>query len=130
MGMVSKKIRDGLIKRAQDFHLGLDDISITHLSFSNEFARAIEHKQIAQQDAERQSYVVARSEQEKLATIIEAEGDAQGAKLISEALQHSGRGLIEVRRIDAAQEIAEKLARNRNVTYVPGGQGMLLNLGK
>ena len=126
--MVSKQIRDGLIRRARDFHLALDDISITHLSFSNEFARAIEQKQIEQQRAEKQRYVVSKEEQLREATIIRANGDAKSAKLISDALQANGRGLIEVRRIQAAKEIADKLSRNRNVTYVPGKQGMLLNI--
>ena len=30
---------------------------------------------------------------------------------------------MQVRRIDAAKEIAETLARSRNVTYLPGGGG-------
>ena len=41
------------------------DVSITHLTFGREFAKAIEAKQVAQQEAERQNYVVARIEQEK-----------------------------------------------------------------
>ena len=43
---------------------------------------------------------------------------------------------IEVRRIDAARDIAETLARSRNVAYLPssgggggdGGRGLLLKL--
>ena len=52
-------------------------MAITHLSFGREFARAIEEKQVAQQEAERQAYVVKKAEQEKLASIIRAEGDAE-----------------------------------------------------
>ena len=69
---------------------------------------------------------------EVVASIPRAEGEAQAAKIISDALSKSGAGLIEVRRIDAAKEIAETLARSRNVTYLPntsgGGGGMLLGL--
>lgn len=42
------------------------DVSITHLTFSKEFTKAIEQKQVAEQDAERQLYVVQQAEQEKL----------------------------------------------------------------
>jgi len=52
----------------------LDDVSITHLTFGKEFAKAIEHKQVAQQEAETQTYVVAKADQERKAAVIRAEG--------------------------------------------------------
>jgi prohibitin 1 len=109
-------------------------VSITHLVFGKEFTSAIEQKQVAQQEAERQTYVVAKAEQEKKAAVIRAEGEAQAAMVISRALEESGSGLIEVRRIDAAREVAETLSRARGVTYLPtgggggGGSNMLLNI--
>uniref|UniRef100_A0A7S2XWM3 Prohibitin n=1 Tax=Fibrocapsa japonica TaxID=94617 RepID=A0A7S2XWM3_9STRA len=120
---VSEKIREALRKRAGAFNLILDDVSITHLTFGREYAKAIESKQVAQQEAERQQYVVAKADQERKAAIIRAEGEAEAATLISKALAGSGSGLIEVRRIDAAREVAENLAAARGVTYLPGGQG-------
>jgi len=129
---ISRQIYTKLTERAADFKLVLDDVSITHLQFGKEYANAIELKQVAQQEAERQEYIVQKAEQEKVAAITRAEGEAQAAKIISDALQRSGAGLIEVRRIDAAKEIAETLARSRNVTYLPGSSGggsnMLLGL--
>ena len=98
--------------------------------FGKEFSGAIEQKQVAQQEAERQTYIVAKAEQEKKASVIRAEGEAAAAEIISRALEECGTGLIEVRRIDAAKEVAESLSRARGVTYLPsGGQNMLLNLG-
>jgi prohibitin 1 len=44
------------------------DVSITHLTFGREFAKAIESKQVAQQEAERQFFVVKRAEQERKAS--------------------------------------------------------------
>ncbi len=58
-------------------------------------------------------YIVAKSEQERQAAIIRAEGEADAAKLISDALKNAGSGLIEVRRIDAAKDIANTLANAR-----------------
>ena len=43
---VSKAIRDQLTARSQDFHLLLDDVSITHLAFSKEYTAAVEAKQV------------------------------------------------------------------------------------
>lgn len=37
-------------------------------------------------------------------------------------------GLIELRRIEAAEYIANELSRSRNVVYLPSGQNMLLNV--
>jgi prohibitin 1 len=125
---VSKQISDELAQRAKQFHVLLDDVSITHLTFGQEYTQAIEFKQVAQQEAERSKFVVMKAEQEKRVRVIEAEGESEAAQLISDALSKHGSGLIEVRRIDAAKEIAETLAASRNVAYLPGA-GMLFNLG-
>jgi len=125
---VSREIREAIVLRASQFNILMDDVSITHLTYGKEFARAIEEKQVAEQDAERQKFIVAKSEQERQATVIRSEGEAEAAKMISEALREYGSGLIEVRRIDAAKDIAEALSKSPNVMYLPNGQQMLLNV--
>lgn len=65
-------------------------------------------------------FVVEKDKLETNARVIRAEGEAIAAQMISEALK-SGPGLIELRRLEAAKEIAETLAQSRNVTYIPGG---------
>lgn len=59
---VSQLIRTKLQARANDFGLMLDDVSITHLQFAREYQASIEQKQVAQQEAERQKYVVLRKQ--------------------------------------------------------------------
>lgn len=134
---VSKEIRLELVNRAKTFNLILDDVSITHLTFGKEFAKAIENKQVAQQEAETQAWHVARADQERKAAIIRAEGEAEAATLISKAMEAAGNGFIEVRRIDTAREVANVLSRSHNVVYLPstgnnndknGGNGLLLNI--
>ncbi|KAJ7947368.1 Prohibitin mitochondrial-like [Quillaja saponaria] len=44
----SALIRDSLIRRAKDFNIVLDDVTITHLSYGVEFSRAVEQKHVAQ----------------------------------------------------------------------------------
>jgi regulator of protease activity HflC (stomatin/prohibitin superfamily) len=39
---VSRQIRDMLTKRADDFHILLEDVSITHLAFSKDYTAAVE----------------------------------------------------------------------------------------
>ncbi|KAG6602662.1 Prohibitin-3, mitochondrial, partial [Cucurbita argyrosperma subsp. argyrosperma] len=125
---VSALVRESLIRRAKDFNIVLDDVAITHLSYSPEFSKAVEQKQVAQQEAERSKFVVAKAEQERRAAIIRAEGESESAKLISDATSAAGMGLIELRRIEASREIASTLAKSPNVAYLPGGQNMLLAL--
>jgi prohibitin 1 len=120
---VSSRIKQEMMKRARHFHLTLDDVSITHLTFGREFMRAIEAKQVASQEAERQQWVVVRAEQERQAVVTRAEGEAEAALIITKAMEKTGSAIIEVRRIDAAKEIAGKLANSRNITYLPSSQG-------
>ena len=109
--------------RAINYHLMLDDVAITHLTFGREFMKAIEAKQVASQEAERQQWVVVRAEQERQAVVTRAEGEAEAAQIITAAMEKTGSAIIEVRRIDAAKEIAAKLANSRNVVYLPGNSG-------
>jgi prohibitin 2 len=43
---VSSMILTMLTKRAADFHILLDDVSITHLAFSKDYTAAVEAKQV------------------------------------------------------------------------------------
>lgn len=91
------------------------------MTFGKEFTRAVEQKQIAQQDAERSRFIVEKAEQERQANVIRAEGEAESADIISKAVAKAGDGLIMIRRIEASKDIAQTLASNPNVTYLPGG---------
>eukprot|EP00540_Astrosyne_radiata_P002027 CAMPEP_0116836306 /NCGR_PEP_ID=MMETSP0418-20121206/8023_1 /TAXON_ID=1158023 /ORGANISM="Astrosyne radiata, Strain 13vi08-1A" /LENGTH=286 /DNA_ID=CAMNT_0004466061 /DNA_START=112 /DNA_END=972 /DNA_ORIENTATION=- len=120
---VSDRIKVEMMKRGRHFHLTLDDVAITHLTFGREFMKAIEMKQVASQEAERQQWVVKRAEQERQAVVTRAEGEAEAAQIITDAMEKTGNAIIEVRRIDAAKEIAGKLASSRNIVYLPSNQG-------
>lgn len=125
---VSALVRESLIERAKEFNIILDDVALTHLSYGAEFSRAVEQKQVAQQEAERSKFVVMKADQERRAAIIRAEGESEAAKLISGATAFAGMGLIELRRIEASREIAATLKKNPNIAYLPGSQQTLLAL--
>lgn len=118
---VSDRIRADLLRRASEFNIALEDVSITHMTFGKEFTRAVEDKQIAQQEAERARFIVEKAEQERQASVIRAEGEAEAADTISKAVAKSGDGLVQIRRIETQKEIAQLMANNPNVTYLPGG---------
>merc|ERR1712039_334386 len=124
--LVSRMIRQRLVQRANDFHILLDDVAITHLSFSPEYEKAVEAKQVAQQQAERARYLVVKAQEEKKRTIIHAEGERQSAEMIGNAIK-ANPGFIELRRISVAKEISNLLARSNN-RMVLNTESLLLNL--
>lgn len=125
--MVSDNIEELLKQRAKDFKLDLVDISITHLEFGEEFTQAVEAKQVAYQESEKAKWIVKRDEQLKLANIIRAEGESESARLIAEAIKESGPGMVEIRRLEAAKEIASKMCHSKNITYLPKGANIFIS---
>lgn len=125
--IVSARIREELVKRAGDFNIKLEDVSLTHLAFGKEFTKAVEEKQVAQQDAERAKFIVEKTEQERTAAVIRGQAESTAAKLLSDAMEKHGTGFVELRKIEAAKEIAQSLALSKNVVYLPSGQSLLIN---
>lgn len=123
---VSREISIDLQKRAKNFNVLLEDVAITHLSFSPEYARAVEAKQVAQQDAERAKYIVIGAQQEKKTIITKAKGEAESASLIGNAVKRNP-GFMKLRRIDAARDIADIVAGSGNKVYL-NADSLLLNL--
>lgn len=123
---VSKEISADLRLRAGYFNILLQDVAITHLSFSPEYARAVEGKQVAQQEAEKAKYTVLGAQQEKKTIITKARGEAESASLIGHAVKKNP-GFMKLRRIDAARDIADIVAKSGNKVYL-NSDSLLLNL--
>jgi hypothetical protein len=104
----------------------LEDVSIIHLTFGSEYTAAIEAKQVAQQDAERARFVVERAVQEKKSTVIRALGVAKSAELVGEAIKNNP-AFVQLRRLDAAKEIATVISRSANKVYL-SSDSLLLNI--
>ncbi|WBW74468.1 prohibitin Phb1 [Schizosaccharomyces osmophilus] len=120
--VVSAKIRQELVQRATEFGIRLEDVSITHMTFGKEFTKAVERKQIAQQEAERARFLVEQAEQEKQANILRAEGEAEAADIVSKSLDKAGNALIQIRTLETSKQIASALAeKGSQVTYLPFG---------
>merc|ERR1712039_503792 len=125
--LVSRMIRQRLVQRASDFNILLDDVAITHLSFSPEYEKAVESKQVAQQQAERARFLVLKAQEEKKRTIIHAEGERESARMIGDAIK-ANPGFVELRRISVAKEISSLLSRSNN-RMVLNTESLMMNLG-
>lgn len=124
---VSATVRANLLERSSEFHIALEDVSIVDLTFGAEFMNAVEAKQVAQQDAERAKFIVQEAKQQKRSTIIRATGEARSIKLIGESIDQNP-AYIELRKLEAAREIAHTVARSANRAYL-SADSLLLNIG-
>ena len=85
---------EALSSRLEKYGIIILDTSVVDLSFSEEFARAVEEKQIAEQSARRAVYVAQQAEQEAQAEINRAKGRAEAQRLLAETLKAQGGELV------------------------------------
>lgn len=140
-----RTVEEAITKRnelKQDFDIALGDrldkygiivldTSVVDLTFSPEFATAVEEKQIAEQRAQRAVYVAQEAEQEAQADINRAKGRAEAQRLLAETLKAQGGQLvlhkeaIEAWRLGGAQMPKVLVMGNDSNRSVP----FLFNLG-
>lgn len=85
---------EALGNRLDKYGILVLDTSVVDLTFSPEFARAVEEKQIAEQRAQRAVYVAQEAEQEAQADINRAKGRAEAQRLLAETLKAQGGQLV------------------------------------
>jgi len=124
---ISAKIKEDLVRCAQKFGIQVQDVSITHLTFSDQYSLAVEAKQVAQQEAERSRYIVEKAKQECEAIKIKAMGEAEAAQKIGDAMKENP-GFLQLRRIEAARDIAQVVSKSANTVFLDAST-LLLNLG-
>eukprot|EP01129_Flabellula_baltica_P013086 TRINITY_DN6020_c0_g1_i2.p1 TRINITY_DN6020_c0_g1~~TRINITY_DN6020_c0_g1_i2.p1 ORF type:complete len:312 (-),score=87.94 TRINITY_DN6020_c0_g1_i2:60-995(-) len=122
---VSLLLKKLLIKRAKEFHIIINDVSINNLDFTKEFNDAVERKQIAQQEAERAKFLVDQAIQDKRRAIITASASAEAIKLVGEAVKNN-QNFLRLRRIEAIYKIADSLSTGRNKVFLDSN-ALLIN---
>ncbi len=85
---------EALNSRLDKYGIVVLDTSVVDLTFSPEFARAVEEKQIAEQRARRAVYVAREAEQQAQADINRAKGRAEAQRLLAETLKNQGGQLV------------------------------------
>lgn len=83
-----------LNERLEKYGIIVLDTSVVDLTFSPEFARAVEEKQIAEQRAQRAIYVAQEAEQVAQADVNRAKGKAEAQRLLAETLKAQGGELV------------------------------------
>ncbi|NJM47814.1 MAG: hypothetical protein HC860_17945 [Alkalinema sp. RU_4_3] len=78
---------DGELKtRLEKYGIRIDDVSLVNIAFSPEFAKSIEAKQIAEQEAKKADYVAQKAIKEAEAEVNRAKGNAEAQRLQRETL--------------------------------------------
>ena len=125
---------EALAIRLEKYGIDVLDTSVIDLTFSPEFSRAVEEKQIAEQRAQRAVYVAQEAEQEAQAEVNRAKGRAESQRLIAETLKAQGGNLVlQKEAIEAWKGGGAQVPR----VLVMGGSGsgsdgvpFIFNLGK
>lgn len=95
---VKSQIKESLTKRLATFNIILDDMSLIDIGFSKEFDKAIEAKQVAEQDAKKAVYLAQKAENEAKARINQARGESTAQKLLSQSITTD---ILKLREIEA-----------------------------
>jgi regulator of protease activity HflC (stomatin/prohibitin superfamily) len=96
---VKAAVEADITGRLQQYNILVEPagLSITNFNFSPEFNAAIEAKQVAQQEFEKQRYVLQKAELERQTTVTKAKGLAEAAQLNARALQAQGGSKVIAR---------------------------------
>lgn len=122
--MVKAQVEAEITKRLEAYDIIVEPLglSITNFSFSRDFESAIEAKQVAQQEAEQQKYVLQKAELERQTQVTKARGAAEAAKLNAAALQAQGGSKV------LAREWIEKWDGHVPTVSGTGGGGVIIDI--
>ncbi|WP_407809971.1 prohibitin family protein [Spirulina subsalsa] len=123
---------NALTARLEKYGIIVLDTSVVDLTFSPEFARAVEEKQIAEQRAQRAIYIAREAEQQAQADVNRAKGKAEAQRLLAETLKAQGGTLVLQK--EAIEAWREGGAPMPKVLVIGGKEGagavpFLFNLG-
>lgn len=91
---IQKELEEKIRSNFDKYDIQVSEALIRTITFSEEFTKAIEQKQVALQEAERMKYVLEKEVREKQRKIIEADGDAEAIRRKGFALK-SNPSLIQ-----------------------------------
>lgn len=83
---VKEKIVDVIKKRVEPYGVRIEDVSIVNFTFSAEFTKALEAKQVAAQQAEQEKYNIEKARNAAQAQIESARGQAESLNIINASL--------------------------------------------
>jgi regulator of protease activity HflC (stomatin/prohibitin superfamily) len=120
---VSTKVKEVLKQKLSVYHIVLDEINIREFKFSEEFDRAIEAKQVAEQQALKSKLDLERIKIEKEQEITRAQAQAEALRLQKQEVTPE---LIQLRQIEAQLEAIRRW--DGKLPNVTGGATPFINV--
>ena len=102
---VAKELDQILKEKMKEKQVIVSDIAITNFEFSPQFLKAVEEKQIAEQEAKRATNLVEKVKKEAEQKILQAEAEAKSLRLQREVVSDN---LIKLRQVEAQLKAIEK----------------------
>lgn len=78
------------------------------MEFGKDYQKAVENKQIAEQQAQRAKFIVEKAKQEKKAKVVWAEGEAKAIRDIGGKMGNS-TAFLDLKKVQLAVDIAKVL---------------------
>lgn len=122
---VKSEAFETLKTRLAPYGIIVRELSVTNITFSPEFTKAIEAKQVAQQEAQRAVFVAERAKQEAQADIERARGQAEAQRLLTSTASEQS---IELKRLEVQQQAIAKWNGALPTTSLGQDSNFLLNL--
>ncbi|MEJ8547966.1 prohibitin family protein [Brevibacillus borstelensis] len=120
---VSAKVKEALKEKLASYYIVLDEINIREFKFSEEFDRAIEAKQVAEQQALKSKLDLERIKIEKEQEITKAQAQAEALRLQKQEVTPE---LIQLRQIEAQLEAIRRW--DGKLPNVTGGATPFINV--
>ncbi|MBI4656640.1 MAG: prohibitin family protein [Elusimicrobia bacterium] len=98
---INTEVKERLIKK----EIIVTDISVVDLDFTDQFLRAVEEKQIAEQQAKMSEKLVEKAKRDAESVVAKARGEAESLKMQREAVTSQ---LIELRKVEAQIKAIDK----------------------
>ncbi|MBI3921309.1 MAG: prohibitin family protein [Armatimonadetes bacterium] len=118
---IEDRIEERLRKSLGDTFIDVDEVLLQDVRFTEAFQRAVEDKQIAQQNAQRMQYILEKTEKERQQKVIEAEGEAKAINLKAQALSENAKVI--------QYEYVQKIAPNVRA-IITDGRSINVPMGK
>lgn len=119
--LIEDRIEERLRKSLGDTFIDVDEVLLQDVRFTEAFQRAVEDKQIAQQNAQRMQYVLEKTEKERQQKVTEAEGEAKAINLKAQALSENAKAI--------QYEYVQKIAPNVQA-IITDGRSINVPMGK
>ena len=94
---LKKEIDDSLAAHLHKYGVLIDDVNVVNITFTEQFTKAVEDKQVAEQKSQQARYEAAKAEQDAYAEINRAKGKAEAQRLLRASIDDN---LLKLRAIE------------------------------